>query len=72
MVDTGLHASAYARMLYTAIMSEFLVSDEAKFTILIRMNKATFDILLALNRMERYLNTQDTKLRLAIPAQEKL
>ena len=72
VVDTGLHVAAYARMLYTAIMSEFLVSDAAKFTYFIRMNKATFDIPLALNRMERYLNKRDTKLRLVIPMQEKL
>ena len=59
-------------IVYTAIMLEFLVSDEAKFTNFICMNKATFDIPLALNRMERYLNTQGTKLCLAIPAKEKL
>ena len=55
-------------------MSEFLflVSDEAKFTNFIRMNKATFDIPLVLNKMAPYLNTQDTKFRLVIPAQEKL
>ena len=53
-------------------MSELLVSDEAKFTNFIRKNKATFDILLVLLKMEPYFNTNDTKLRLVIPVQEKL
>ena len=70
-----IHVAACTRGCYigpTAILSELIVSDEAKFTIFIRMNKTTFDIPSVLGKMEPYFNTQDRKLLLAIPAQAKL
>ena len=51
------------------VMSELLVSDEAGFMNFIRMNNATFDIPF---QDQWSWGTQNTKLRLVIPSQEKL